>query len=370
MFCPECGKEIPDTAMFCGECGAPVREGANETEKETVMQKRNHHHGKAPIIIAIVVIALIVAAGAVYVGMTLLKQNNVENKYNLINSKIESGEVVLSEASRSRLEEANKNIASWNLVTLNSTERQLDNMTDMVDKLATATEALEDLKEKYNEQKNNANQKEVICDTEKKDCEEALEALEEEIDNNQVSSLERKKKDVERALDTYEKAVADAYEEAKDNVNRNNIYSPYYYEEPTKVLDYVMNDSDSYQYTENELYDYFDNLALTDLQKYALSIIAVNEIYARHGMTFERPSIQGYFSSTKWYENKNIPQEKINSHLNNVELKNIDKLVKVRKYYWELCRDYSQVNNEKPKADDFATYEYQDAMEAYTYDVN
>lgn len=400
MFCPECGKEIPDDAMFCGECGTPIGRSGDEAEAETVIineednprqsnepvvfeNKYNNggysnnnqikkNKSKAPVIIAIVLVALVVIAGVAYAGVTLLKKNDVENKYKLVNSKIESGEVVLSEASRAKLEEANKDIASWNIVTLNSTERQLDDMADMVDKLASAIKDMEDLKEKYDEQKNNESQKGVVCDTEREDCNKVLEELEEEIDNNQVTSLERKKKDVEKALDNYEKAIATAYENSYYNTSLGISYDDddYQDEGSAEVLDYVFNDTDSYQYTQDELDNHFSGLSLTDLEKYALSIIAINEIYARHGMSFERPSIQGYFKDTDWYKNKNISQENINSHLNNVELKNIDKLVKVRQYYWELCSGYSQVNKEKPKADDFTTTEYQEAIEAYTAEVN
>ena len=135
-------------------------------------------------------------------------------------------------------------------------------------------------------------------------------------------------------------------------------------------MDYVLSDSDSYQYSQEEVDFYFANLDFTNLEKYALSIIALNEIYARHGMKFERKTIQEYFNDTIWYEDKKIPQEEINSYLSNVELKNIDKLANVRKYYWELCIGYSQVNKEKPKADDFQTYEYQEVMEEYSEEIN
>ena len=401
MFCPECGKEVADNAMFCGECGTPLGASVDESEAETVIIKEEDNprqssepvvfeneynnvgysnnnnqmkknKSKAPMIIAIVLVAIVVVAGVAYAGVTLMKQKDVENKYKLVNSKIESGEVVLSEASRIKLEEANKDIASWNIVTLNSTERQLDDMSDMVDKLAVSVKDMEDLKEKYDEQKNNEGQKGVSCDTEREACNKALEEFEEEIDNNQVASLERKKKDVEKALDDYENAITTAYENSYYDTSQDNSYDTddYQDEEPMEVLDYVFKDTDTHQYTEDAFYDCFSDLPLTDLEKYALSIIAINEIYARHGMTFERPSIQGYFKDTDWYQNRNIAQEDINSHLNNVELKNIDKLVKVRQYYWELCSGYSQVNKEKPKADDFETYEYQEAMEAYTAAVN
>lgn len=400
MFCPECGKEVEDNAMFCGECGAPLGGSVDEAEAETVIintegqskqteqvtfesepisggytnnNPMKSKKSKIPMIIAIVFVAFVVVAATAYAGVTFFKQNNVENKYNLVKSKIESGGVVLSEESGVKLEEANKNIASWNIVTLNRTERQLEDMDDMVDKLATATKDLEDLQEKYDEQKSNESQKNVICDTEREDCENALKKLEEEIDSNQVSSLERKKKDATRALDDYEKAITAAYENNYYHTSRDDSYDnsdDYGDGEQAEVLDYVLNDTDSYQYTQDELDNHFAGLSLTDLEKYALSIIALNEIYARHGMTFERASMQGYFKDTTWYKNKNISQEKISGYLSDVELKNIDKLVKVRQYYWERCNSYSQVNKEKPKADDFTTYEYQEAMEAYTADVN
>ncbi len=44
MFCPNCGKEIPDNAVFCGNCGAKIEKKqpeapvVKETPKQTPVQ--------------------------------------------------------------------------------------------------------------------------------------------------------------------------------------------------------------------------------------------------------------------------------------------------------------------------------------------
>ncbi len=36
MFCPKCGKEVPENARFCPNCGAEVNNGAEKVDSEVV----------------------------------------------------------------------------------------------------------------------------------------------------------------------------------------------------------------------------------------------------------------------------------------------------------------------------------------------
>ena len=87
--------------------------------------------------------------------------------------------------------------------------------------------------------------------------------------------------------------------------------------------DYIINGSDSRYISKTELYSF---------SKEQLRL-ARNEIYARHGYTFEDKSLQNYFSQKSWY----IPDYSLNiktwsdGKFNDYEKKNLDTIVMYEK---------------------------------------
>lgn len=79
MFCPKCGKEIPDDALFCSSCGSKI-----EKSEEKVEKKKSSSPLK--IIIAIISFILILVALIFFI----IKYN--ENKLNKMQLRIEVGD--------------------------------------------------------------------------------------------------------------------------------------------------------------------------------------------------------------------------------------------------------------------------------------
>ena len=53
MFCPKCGKEIPDGSKFCPECGFPienVKEAPKDEQKEEAKSEEGEENKDVPII--------------------------------------------------------------------------------------------------------------------------------------------------------------------------------------------------------------------------------------------------------------------------------------------------------------------------------
>lgn len=78
---------------------------------------------------------------------------------------------------------------------------------------------------------------------------------------------------------------------------------------------YIISDSSSRLISESEL----QGMSVRDLRR------ARNEIYARHGRTFNDDSLQSYFNSCSWYKpNSNYNYANENANLNEIEKQNIN----------------------------------------------
>ena len=83
---------------------------------------------------------------------------------------------------------------------------------------------------------------------------------------------------------------------------------------------YIISDSSTRIITESEL----QGMSIRDLRR------ARNEIYARHGRTFNDDSLQSYFNSCSWYKpNSNYNYANENANLNEIEKQNI---ITIRNY--------------------------------------
>lgn len=325
---------------------------------------------KAGLITTLIILAVVVIGAIAYVGVTAMKQKSVENDYESVKRKINTENIVLSDDSKKKLNEVNKNIASWNIFTLKGTERQLEELSETVDKVSEATDDLKEVQSKFDELKKEESEKGVYCDNERDKVQETLDDLKESVDSNNVQATDAKKKDVESALESFEDAIDKAYEEHQNN--QSNYYSYDNYSNDTnddtnintEVAKFVLADSDTVQYSENEMEEFFANLDLNADETYALSIIALNEIYARHGMTFKTESLLNYFEGTDWYDNKGLSQGDIS--LSDVERKNAENLDSIRSEYWGMCKRTGLLETDKPSAADFSTSAYNNAMEKYS----
>lgn len=325
---------------------------------------------KAGLITTLIILAVVVIGAIAYVGVTAMKQKIVENDYESVKRKINTENIVLSDDSKEKLNEANKNIASWNIFTLNGTERQLEELSETVDKVSEATDNLKEVQSKFDELKKEESEKGVYCNNERDKVQETLDDLKESINSNNVQATDTKKKDVESALKSFEDAIDKAYEEHQNNQSNDYSYNNYSNDsnddtnQSTEVVKFVLADSDTVQYSENELEEFFADLDLNADETYALSIIALNEIYARHGMTFKTESLLNYFEGTDWYDNKGLSQGDIS--LSDVERKNAENLDSIRFEYWQMCKRTGLLETDKPSAADFSTSAYNNVMEKYS----
>ncbi len=95
----------------------------------------------------------------------------------------------------------------------------------------------------------------------------------------------------------------DRYEEAEKEVRRYaqaiTLHNEVDGEETPEASDYVLPESDSRYYTEDELE------GLSTLELY----YARNEIFARHGRTFNNEDLNEYFGSQPWYHGEYSPED-------------------------------------------------------------
>lgn len=68
MFCPNCGKPIPEDSVFCPECGSPLE---NEHPRSSSKKKE----GKGPLI-AVIVLAIFLLIGVVVAGVLVLNKTS------------------------------------------------------------------------------------------------------------------------------------------------------------------------------------------------------------------------------------------------------------------------------------------------------
>lgn len=174
-----------------------------------------------------------------------------------------------------------------------------------------------------------------LTQEQKKQAEEEARKKEEEAKKKEREEQEakRKKEEEERKAKQEEEEKA-AKEEAKkkaeekkkkeEEEKEKEAERKKELEEEQEVLagDYILKDSSTREYTEEELEE------LTDREV----IYAINEIYARKGRIFTGEEFKRYFESKSWYHGT-IPAEEFdknqNERFNDIERENINKLVRI-----------------------------------------
>lgn len=127
----------------------------------------------------------------------------------------------------------------------------------------------------------------------------------------------------------------------------NDLTEDTYYQDEEEIKN---NTSNSWNYTENQLFDdgemleYYDPeyilansdseyLTMDDLKGFSASDcrLARNELYARYGRKFDSKDLQNYFNSCSWYHGVIEPDDFQESMLNDVEIANRDLIIKYEK---------------------------------------
>lgn len=109
---------------------------------------------------------------------------------------------------------------------------------------------------------------------------------------------------------------------SEDDVTAPESDEPYEDENPDYDGYYVLPDSATHLYMGDEL------AAMSDWELY----IARNEIFARHGRTFQKEDLQGYFDGQEWYEPRYSPDEfdaMVDTLLNDTERANASTILSI-----------------------------------------
>ena len=89
MFCPHCGKELPDDSVFCEHCGNKIDEDqgsgmadepvAQESPKKATQKASSDGNKMQPVIIAVLVLVIVALLGAGYYFTKVKKAKNADS---------------------------------------------------------------------------------------------------------------------------------------------------------------------------------------------------------------------------------------------------------------------------------------------------
>ena len=105
MYCPNCGKEIPDNANFCKECGYQIKHSEDKTEE--IFEKNNDKKNKKKILIPTVIL-----------GITVLGVGG----YFFISNSLEKREIQMS---------TNDNLSDYNTEETENSQEKVEVETDV-----------------------------------------------------------------------------------------------------------------------------------------------------------------------------------------------------------------------------------------------
>lgn len=354
MFCVKCGNECKEGAKFCTSCGAPIQRSTsqvsnvnqqaqqmdggvqnqpqmwnvNMSQQGMSMPQANRRTAPAPeektgVNKAAMIVAISSFAGlllAVCIAVFVIIPKMQQNQY---------------------YEQAVADYQSKQYLVAAEEFEELGDYKDSQEKLAYA-------KKKYFEEQY-AQLEDVLY--EKRDWEAAQNVID-EIENSRYYSVSEQmvkyEEDVELLqsvqdavdMEDYESAteslkkmnqkgtISDYTEECKERLQeqKENSYDYYDYdedyneEEDAESDEYVIYDSNVRKLKKSEI------KALSDSQLR----IAINELYARHGMQFETDEMRAHFNGCDWYMSEGYTAEEAESEFSDIEIYNKNLMAKER----------------------------------------
>ena len=207
----------------------------------------------------------------------------------------------------------------------------LDEKTDFDEELQNRVKSMLPLLDSQTQSKINviisnveaAQQSQRLMETGEKSDDESV--IKEESKGIETSFEEMNEKDIEEtvAILETEKNISKTQADKKVKNHKTSEERPILPSEQleeeipsnTKIKEYICEDSDT------------RILGISDVESFTKDelLLAIDEIYARHGVIFENPYRYNYFSQKSWYEEK-IEQNKFfqETELNDIEKENID----------------------------------------------
>lgn len=353
MKCPKCGKEVHDGELFCGNCGYNLAQNNKPSVQTKAQVKKPNNTNK--IIIAIVAIVLLVSA---VTGGAVIYARNQKQSYVFGTTKKEDLKMLRDSAKDGDYPlyySYDKYKSFWKHYV------EKTGNTDIYDSLSTST---------IDNEISDLNLSDYDCKTVNSNIKVYTRYL-----NNIISvKPDEKKQKYKRNYYFVDGALNYAY--IYDPDNSDDWYKLYYdegalycYKTPDKTYkysditptkwgyfayeeaydlynDYTYysdedddDDDDDYDEYEDEDYilptsdsEYLTRSDVEDLSQEE-NRLAINEIYARHGYTYQTEDLKEYFEDKSWYHsNPDINQSTWNdSMLNNYERENINLLATVAK---------------------------------------
>lgn len=358
MKCPKCGKEVHNGELFCGNCGYNLAQNNNPSVQTKAQIKKPNNTNK--IIIAIVAIVLLVSAvtgGAViyarnqkqsYVfgttkkeDLKILRDSAKDGDYSLYfsydkyksfwepyNKKLESSKKYDKLSTKEIDSEiADLNLSDYDYKSVNSNIRKYTNSIEYFENIISVKPDEKNQKYKRNYYFTDGGLNYAyIYDPDNSDDWYKLYYDDDVLYCYKTPDKTYKYSDItptkwgcfayEEAIDLHNDYIYDSYDDYDDE-DYDDDYDEYEDE------DYILPTSDS---------EYLTRSDVEDLSKEE-NRLAINEIYARHGYTYQTEDLKEYFEDKSWYHsNPDVNQSTWNdSMLNNYERENINLLATVAK---------------------------------------
>lgn len=350
--CPKCGREIEDNSSFCGYCGYKLVQDANRTA-----QKNNNLKQIGAIGIVILVVCLIFGGVFIHNRTSTTKKYESITEESLLESAGDEDYSLYYSLNKYKSFYKDNEEKSYNTELYDG--KDIKNIKRDVNKvLYSPDDDIREAKVRKNIKlckTDNAYFDTFICvDADEKNQKYSRGYF---FRNDElVSSIVF---DLDDTDDIYRYYYSDgviyrystptktykysdmiptkwgyfSYREASDLYDDYHNYTVSKYDEDYEYddddydvddsSDYIFPDSDSKYLTRSEV----ENLSQTDNR------LAINEIYARHGYTYETEDLKEYFESKDWYESDpDINQSTWNDNmLNDYERANINLLATVAK---------------------------------------